>query len=54
MLSLSAVSFALPSVISVAENDSALLCVEMTEVSASAILDREVVVTLSAMNGTGK
>lgn len=48
-------SFALPNaMMSIVEDDPpAMLCVTMSVTPATAILDKEVVVTLSAMEGTG-
>lgn len=51
----SAVSFAMPASATIVEGGSAVaLCVEMTATSMAATLDKEVVLTLSTVDGTGK
>ena len=52
-LIISAVFFAIPTMATIAENNSALLCVEMSSSTEAATLGLEVEVTLFSIDGTG-
>lgn len=54
LFSFSVASFAIPGMVTVAENASTLVCVQMIATPAVADLTDEVTVRLSSIDGTGK